>query len=51
MQFDDVLGDCQPQPSAALLACDRRVGLLKFLENFGLIGFGDAGPGSRAPKP
>jgi len=45
MQFDDALGNRQSQPSPAFPLRDRRVGLLELLEDFRLLGFGDAGSG------
>src|SRR5205823_2134001 len=44
MHLDDALGNRQAETGPALLARDRAVGLLKFLEDLGLIGRGDAGP-------
>jgi hypothetical protein len=43
--LDDAFGDRQSKPGAALLFRDRRVGLLELLEDFCLLGFGDAGTG------
>src|SRR2546425_12671477 len=44
MHLDDALGDRQAEAGSALLARNRAVGLLELLENFGLIGRGNAGP-------
>src|ERR1700694_3870800 len=45
MHLDDALRDGKPQAGAALLLCDRIVGLLEFLEKLGLIGGGNARTG------
>ena len=45
VHLNDPLGDGESQTGAALLAGDGIVGLLKFLEQVGLIGSGDAGAG------
>ena len=45
MQLDDALGNRQSETSATFLLRDRRVGLLELLEDFRLLGFGDARPG------
>ena len=47
MQFDNSLRYGEPKSCAALLFCDRIVGLLKFLEQLGLIGLEIPGPVSR----
>jgi hypothetical protein len=58
MHLDDALGDSEPKARAALLAGNRIVGLLKLLEQLGLIGRGyprtgvmdgNAGPGPGRP--
>src|SRR5262245_51716709 len=45
MHLDDALRDRQPQTGPALLARTRIVGLLELLEDFRLIGRGNAGSG------
>ena len=50
MHLDDAFGYGEPQAGATLLARDRIVGLLEFLEQLGLIGSGDAGPVSRTDR-
>ena len=42
MHLNDALGDRQPQAGAAFLPGDGIVGLLKLLEQLGLIGGRDA---------
>ena len=42
MHLDDALGDRKPQPGAALLPRRRIVDLLELLEDFRLIGGGNA---------
>ena len=44
MHFDDALGDRETEAGPALLAGDRAVGLLEFLEDLGLISGGNTGP-------
>ncbi len=41
MHLDDALGDRKAETGSALLARDRAVGLLKLLEDLGLIGHRD----------
>src|SRR5207244_2013313 len=45
VHLDDVLGDRQAEARAALNPRGRAVGLVELLEDPGLVGRGDAGPG------
>jgi len=41
MHLDNLLRNGKAEAGSAFLFCDRRIGLLKFLENFALIRFCD----------
>ena len=45
MHFDDALGNSESESRPTFLASNRIVGLLKLLEQLGLIGGGDTGAG------
>src|SRR5689334_15849645 len=45
VHFDDALGDGEAEPGAALLLGGRGIGLLKLLEDLGLVLLGDARSG------